>query len=77
MYLNQSVGTAQVRDSHKDTVIGDWWAGSEIIYYRWDHYIADASAYNRSLPCMEVTYPYAIKTQRKVINAPSRGLWVP
>ena len=23
------------------------------------------------------TYPYAIKKQRKVRNAPSRGLWVP
>ena len=29
-----------------------------------------------SFPCMEATYPYAIKTQRKAGNAPSRELWV-
>ena len=26
-------------------------AGTGRIYYRWDYYIADASAYNRSFPC--------------------------
>ena len=31
----------------------------------------------RFFPCMEVTSPYAIKTQRRARNAPSRGLWVP
>ena len=31
-------------------------------------------AYNRSFPFIEATYPYAIKTQRKARNAPSR-LW--
>ena len=35
-----------------------------------------APMYNRSFPCMEATYPYAIETQRKARNAPSRGLWV-
>ena len=35
------------------------------------------SAYKRSFPCMEAAYPYAIKNQRKIRNAPSRGLWVP
>ena len=29
-----------------------------------------------SFPCMEATYTYAIKTQRKAGNAPSRELWV-
>ena len=29
--------------------------GTERIYYGWDRYIADASAYNRSFPCMEAT----------------------
>ena len=33
----------------------DRWAGTEIIYYGWDHYIADASTYNRSFPCTEAT----------------------
>ena len=41
----------------------DRWAGTEIIYYGWDYYIADTSAYNRSFPCMEATYPYAITNQ--------------
>ena len=47
----------------------------ERIYYGWDQYIADASAYNRSFPCMEAkaTYPYAIKTQWKARNTPSRA----
>ena len=31
----------------------------------------------RFFQCMEVTSPYAIKTQRKARNAPSRKLWVP
>ena len=52
-------------------------AGTEIIYYGWDYYIADTSAYNRSFPCMEATYPYAIKTQQMARNTPSRGLWMP
>ena len=34
-------------------------------------------AYIRTFPCMEATYPYAIKNQRKARNAHSRGLWVP
>ena len=46
------------------------WAGTEIIYYGWDYYIADTSVYNRSFPCIEATYPYAIKNQRKARNAP-------
>ena len=33
--------------------------------------------YRRSFPCMEATYPYAIKNQRKARNAPSRGHFVP
>ena len=45
--------TGVVKDWHKDTVIGG--AGTERIYYRWDHYIADSSPYNRSFPCMEAT----------------------
>ena len=47
--------TVEVRDFHKDTVIGDRWAGTEIIYYSRDHYITDVSAYNRSFQCMEPT----------------------
>ena len=31
---------------------------------------------SRLFPCMEATYPYAIKNQRKARNAPSRGLYV-
>ena len=50
--------------------------GTERIHYGWDHYIADGAAFSRSFLCMEATYPYAIKTQRKTKNAPSRGLWV-
>ena len=50
---------------------------TERIYFGWDYHIADASAYNRSFPCMKTTNPYAIKTQRKAWNAPSRGLRVP
>ena len=30
-----------------------------------------------SYPCMEATYPYAIKTQRKARNAPRREHFVP
>ena len=29
---------------------------------------------NRSFFCMEATYPYAIESQRKTRNTPSRGL---
>ena len=47
--------TAEVRDSHKNR-----WAGTERIYYV-------AIIYNRPFPCMEATYHYAIKTQRKAI----------
>ena len=43
-------GALEVRDSLKRHC--DGWAGTERIYYRWDHYIADASAYKRSFPCM-------------------------
>ena len=28
-----------------------------------DHYIVDASDYNRSFPCKETTYPYPIERQ--------------
>ena len=30
-------------------------------------------AYNRTFPCMEANYPYAIKNQRGARNTPSRG----
>ena len=32
---------------------------------------------SRPVPCMEATYPYDIKKQRKARNAPCRELWVP
>ena len=31
------------------------------IYYGFDHYIADAKAFNRSFASLEAIYPYAIK----------------
>ena len=31
----------------------------------------------RLFPCMEATYSYAVKNERKARNTPSRGLWVP
>ena len=33
----------------------DRWAGTERVYYGWDHYIADASTYHRFFSCMEAT----------------------
>ena len=36
-------------------VISNRWTGTERIYYGWDHYIVDTSAYNRFFPCMEAT----------------------
>ena len=38
-------------------------ACTERIYCGCYHCIGDSSAYNRSLPCMEASYPYAIKNQ--------------
>ena len=46
------------------------------------------AVYNRTFPCMEANYPYAIKNQRGASKiplvggilrskAPSRGLWMP
>ena len=52
-----------------------WWVDGHA-QIGWDHYISEASAYNTSFQCMEATYPYAIKTQWKTINTPSRGPWV-
>ena len=62
----------QGSESHVNT-LHDRWSCTERIFYGWDHYIADTSDYTRSFPCMEATYPYAIKNQRKTRNAPSRG----
>ena len=31
------------------------------------------TVYNRTFPCMEANYPYAIKNQRGARNTPSRG----
>ena len=39
------------RDSHKDTeIVGQ---DTERLYYRWDHYKPDSSAFNKSFQCME------------------------
>ena len=68
--------TAEIRDSNKHTV-----TGGQAHHFGWNHYTADANAYNRSFQCMEatpnrtftcmeVTYPYAVKNQRKARNTP-------
>ena len=43
------------------------------IYYGWDHYIADAKAFNRSFPSLEAIYPYAIKKTAKVNKCIEQG----
>ena len=45
-------------------------AALQVRDYLYHYYIVGVSS-------IEATYPDALKTQRKVGNTPSRGLWVP
>ena len=60
-YFYSELSIAVVLDWHKDTVIGGHTQRESII--------ADFNAYIRSFHCMEATYSYAMKNQRKERNA--------
>ena len=47
--------------------------GTERIYCGLDHHIDGASAYNRSFPCMEATYPICHKDTAKLKERPEEG----
>ena len=62
----KQIGITEVRDSKKDTVIGGHEQKESIM--AGDSPIADASAYNRSLPFIEAILNLALKTQRKPLQ---------